>query len=463
MPPIIPLAICTAFVMWLLRFERKQSPNVSLALWIPSLWVLLICSKPLGIWFGGYTLGTEAAQGMEAGSPLDRLFLLSLACAGLLIIITRKNISSTAVRNSVWAVILSLYMLISISWSEMVFVSFKRWIREAVAIIMIFCVATEIDPKDAALSIMRRVIYILIPYSLVLIKYYPHLGVIYARWSGMAMWTGATLHKNTLSSLCGFSIFFLVWTLVRRSHREDFPVIRYQKYLELFLLLLSIWLFLGADHSLNNSATSTVALALGFALLGILLWLKKRNKIISSWVLMLFTVIFIGYGTITPFAGELTGIDISGLVGREETLTGRADIWKVLVPYAMSSPLLGHGFGGFWTDAIRSITSSHAHNGYLDILLETGFLGLMLFSILFIMTAKNAQRAMATNFSWGTLWVCLLFMGLAQNITESSMVSVSSQKVAFLLLFNLSVNSIMSQTDAKYVYTRKYLISSWLK
>ena len=52
MPPPLALLRCTAFVIFLLRVERRASLGVSAALWIPTLWMLAISSKPLAIWFG---------------------------------------------------------------------------------------------------------------------------------------------------------------------------------------------------------------------------------------------------------------------------------------------------------------------------------------------------------------------------------------------------------------------------
>ena len=79
MPPLLALCICTVFVLFMLRLDRKQSPEVSFALWIPTFWILLTFSKPLSIWFqsGGATI--------EEGSPLDRVFLTALVFLGIII------------------------------------------------------------------------------------------------------------------------------------------------------------------------------------------------------------------------------------------------------------------------------------------------------------------------------------------------------------------------------------------
>ena len=144
-------------------------------------------------------------------------------------------------------------------------------------------------------------------------------------------------------------------------------------------------------------------------------------------------VAIIVYGTITPFVGGLMIYDPSDILGREETLTGRADIWAYLINYAMQKPLLGYGFGGFWTDAIRDATSSHAHNGYLDIILNIGFAGLLFWSMFLIANCRKAQKLMTKDFDWGVLWFCFTLIAVIRNISESSVTSFTGLLPAILL------------------------------
>lgn len=388
---------------------------------------------------------------MESGSPLDRMFLIGVACIGLIIIVKRHFSWSNLVKENIWQALLIIYMLISISWSDIPFVSLKRWIRELVAIIMVIFVATESDPQKALLCIFRRMIYVMMPFSLLLIKYYPLLGVNYAHWSGMMMWAGVAQHKNSLCGLCLLTIFYLGWTFMRRWKGHDIPVIWYQKYVEVFLLFLSIYIFMGPYHTLGNSATATVSLSIGLIALIGLLWIKKYEKIISANILTLIITLVIVYGIITPFIGGLSVIDVSSIFGREEDLTGRADIWSILLPDALEKPFLGHGFGGFWTDAIREQNITAAHNGSLEIILNMGFVGLFLFSMFLIKNCRNAQKAMNIDFDWGVLWFCILLMSTVQNITEASVTSLSSQKAAILMLFNITIASSGNKNIAKIV------------
>jgi len=385
----------------------------------------------LGVWFG--VGGTD----MESGSPLDRAFLSGILCLGLLILAKRKFNWSNAIKENPWLMLLIGYMLLSIFWSDIPYTSFKRWIRQMVAVVMVFLVATEPEPRQALQCLFRRTIYILIP----------HLGVTYGHWSGALMWIGVSTQKNGLSRLCFFAVFFLIWTLIRRWQGRDIPVVKYQTYIEIFILLLTIWLFTGPQHTLTYSATSTAALAVGLMAFVCLLWMKKRGRLIGASTWMVIIVIFLVYGAITPFVGGLTLFDVSTTLGREETLTGRTDIWAVLVPYAMQKPIFGHGFGGFWTDEIRNISSSNAHNGSLDLILSLGFVGVILFSIFLLSCCRKAQREMSRDFDWGVFWICFLLMALVHNIAESTITSFTNYMVAVLLLFDISSNAGSSNAD----------------
>ena len=433
MSSALALLICTIFVLFLLRIDRKQFPNVSISLWIPTIWMLFIATKPLGYWLG------MSGEDMEARSFVDQAFLTTLFCLALLILVKRQFNWSRAIRKNIWVILLIGYMLTSILWSDTPFISFKRWIREIIAVVMAFVVFTEEEPRQALQSIFRRTIYILIPLSYILIHYFPELGRLYGRWSGAEMWIGVALHKNSLCRLCLFSAFFLIWTLIRRWQGRDIPIVRYQTFLEAFLLILTLWLMGGPPHSFSYSVTTNVSFAVGLLALIALLWMKKRGTVLGPKALIALIAFIIVYGTVTPFIGGLSLMDISSAFGREKNLTGRTDIWAILLPHVMERPIFGSGFGGFWTAELHKLTSSHAHNGYLEIILGLGFIGLLLFAIFFMSTCRKAQRAMTRDFDWGVLIICYLLMALVHNITEASVAEFSIHLTAVILFLVASL------------------------
>lgn len=435
MPPILALTLCTIFVLFLLRLDRKQYSEASLALWVPTIWFLLSTSKALGVWFG--TAGTN----MEEGSALDRNVLILLLLLGFFIIKKRKVDIFGSLRQNPSVFLLIGFMLISITWSDMHFISFKRWVRNLIPIVMVLIIASEDDPRQALQSLFRRMIYVHIPFSLMLIKYYPHLGREYLSWSGEVMWLGTSTQKNGLAFLCAFSIFYFAWTFIRRRQGRNNPVVWYQAYIEILIVFLSIWIFIGPNRTLTHSAASLVALIVGLISLIGLLYLKKHDIIMSVNALTIITLAIIIYGTVTPFIGGLTLFDPSTALNRSGNLTGRTEIWAFLVPYARQKLILGHGYGGFWTSDIREMASLSAHNGYLNTILNTGFIGLFFLSLFLISNCRKAGELMLRDFDWGFLWLCILLMAVTHNIVENSISSLAGFMPSVLLFFLISTRS----------------------
>ena len=433
MPPVFAFLICTVFVGFLLWLDHKQAQGVSRSLWIPTIWALVAFSKPLGIWFGG-----KSESSMEAGSPLDRAFLIVLLGLAILILSKRRFDWLGAIRENRWAILLLGFMLISISWSSIPLISFKRWTRDFIVVVMAFMILSESDPRRALLTILRRITYVLIPYSMLLIKYFPKYGVQYGRWSGARMWVGVGLQKNHLALLCIISAVFLIWTLVRRWSGRDIPATKYQTFIEAFLLILIMLLLMGPRVTLTYSATSTVVLGLAVLTLSGLHILRKRSPTLVARPLKIFVIIIIIYGTLTPFLGKLFVLDVSTALNRDATLTGRSDIWAALVPFALSRPVLGHGYGGFWTSEMRAIAMSNAHNGYLDVILNLGFVGLVFVSIFLVSCCQKAHRTITEDFDWGVLFVCYLVMIVVHNIAESTVSTLTSSLTAVVLFLSVS-------------------------
>lgn len=439
MLPKLALIICILFVLFLLRIERKQAPDVTRASWIATIWMLYIAGKPLGVWF------PSSFANPEAGSPLDRTFLIIVMCVALYVLIRRGFDWSNAVKENAWLVVLLIFMLVSVIWSTMPNTSFNRWVRELQAVLMAFFVLSEPSPRQTMESILRRTTYILIPFSILLIKYFPAYGVEYGRWSGIQMWIGVTVHKNSLGRLCCIAIFFLIWSLVKRWRGHETPVWKYQTPIDVFILVMALWLLRGPGGNLFTSATS--AYALGMALLvflGLSIFNKYRIRI-KAGALMIATAVIIFYGIITVLVSGSSAGFLASSAGRDASLTGRTDIWAAILPVAMRHPLIGSGFGGFWTYKVREYYQiSEAHNGYLEVFIGLGFVGVLLVSIFLLSCCKKAYRELTNNFSWGTLFTCFIIMVLVHNIAESSIDSLANHLTAVLLFFSVSSSNVFS-------------------
>jgi len=390
---------------------------------------------------------------MEEGSPYDRIFLVLLLIIGIVILLRRDFPWSETIKENRWLIMLLAYMLISCLWSDISFLSFKRWVRQLIAVTMAFVVLTEADVQVALESLFRRVVYTLIPFSYILINYFAEYGRAYIHHSGILMWTGVTIHKNDLSHLCLFSSFFLIWVFFKRRKGTSKPVFKYQTPLEVFILLLTFWIAGGPEHSFTYSASTTAAFLTGLIIFVWVNWrLKRPGKIYSRSLILLVSVIFF-VGTIVPFLGKLPFSHVTSALHRDQTLTGRTIVWKKLVPVAMDAPILGHGFGGFWTTEKREIFDiSGSHNGYLDSILELGFVGLALVFIFILSISYNVIRGISRSFEVSCFGICFFIMMLLCNITETGLNSFTTKLTAVTLFIAVSSRKIIYLFDGKKMY-----------
>jgi O-antigen ligase len=105
----------------------------------------------------------------------------------------------------------------------------------------------------------------------------------------------------------------------------------------------------------------------------------------------------------------------------------------------MQKPILGHGFGGFWSTPIRELAMvNEAHNGYLDVVLNIGFVGFFLFGMFLLSCCRRAQRKMRQNFDWGILLLCYILMTVVHNIAESTSVGITSEFSGVVLIMAVS-------------------------
>jgi O-antigen ligase len=353
-------------------------------------------------------------------------------------------------RQNAWLIALLAYMLVSTLWSDIPLSAFKRWTREAIVVIMVLVVLSEADPRQALESLLRRCAYILIPFSVILIRYYPRLGREYTHWSGKETWIGVTVHKNSLGCVCLVTGFFLVWELYRRWKKRSHARWKYQGWADLAVLFLTLYLLKGAENA--YSATAIGAFAVGIAAFLTLLWLRKQKLRIPLPALLSLVGFLIWFGTAAPFLGGSNLATFSSSLGRDATLTGRTETWAQLVPVVEREPLLGCGFGSFWTTARREFyRMSYGHNGYLDTLLEIGAVGLALFSAWFLSSARKLHRALARDYEWASFAICLLVMALVYNATESALT------LADPIIAVVALTSFMVCNESIYAFRRSRL------
>ncbi len=444
MPPQIALIIFLAFIFFIIYIDQKRTQLSGPVVWIVAIWILYSGSKGLGVFLNVQTT-------IEAGSPPDRYFQIIMGLIAIFILIRRHFPISSAIKQNKYYYLLLFYFLLSVIWARDPAISFRRWGREFIALLIALVLVSEDNPTKTLIGAFKKAIYAALPISLLLIKYFPLYGREYGRWTGELMWVGIASQKNGLAMLCSISILFLGWSLLQDL--KDWKHLNYKLpfFVDLFMVFLAIYLMLGPKRTFNYSATSTLSLIVGFVFMGLFKTVSNKGFNIKNKI-AITAIIIIAIGTILPFSGKIPIKTLPSLFNRTETLTGRTEIWQSLVPYAKKNVLLGYGYGGFWTTSLRNLIASHAHNGYLDTILELGLIGLILFIIYILnLLKKQADFLDGENqISW--FFFALIFVVLVRNAAESLLAEFTSYSMWLILAWSFIINKNydLNETESSF-------------
>jgi exopolysaccharide production protein ExoQ len=188
-------------------------------------------------------------------------------------------------------------------------------------------------------------------------------------------------YKGELGEFAAFAFLLSLYEIFHPSWRRA---------LGLFIIVTSIYLIF-----VSESKGSLACALLAAILATLVLFVAKKIRVSPAIVLLPLPIC---YAVLNKIVGNLIN-RISWYVYGNYTLTGRTDIWDFVNFEIAKRPLLGWGYRSFWlvgpdspplVDAggwIRKMPS--AHNGYLDTILDTGYIGLALF-LVFIFTTLHA-------------------------------------------------------------------------
>src|SRR5207302_1997460 len=179
---------------------------------------------------------------------------------------------SEIVRNNGWIIAFLLYCFISITWSDFPFVAFKRWIKILGHPVMALIILTEPEPEEALKTLMKRCAYVVVPVSILFIKYYPEWGRSFDVWTGLGMNNGIADNKNMLGADCLILGFFFFWYLLQ-TWQADRNTWRRNELRLIGGFLIGIWWLFSQAHS----ATSFLSLLIG-AVIVLFVGIRSINK-----------------------------------------------------------------------------------------------------------------------------------------------------------------------------------------
>lgn len=241
---------------------------------------------------------------------------------------------------------------------------------------------------------------------------------------------GLTTHKNIFGFEQGLATLAFLFVPFHRFEKLRLPLAGIA-----FILLI-----------LSHSAGSLVATMAALVCTPVLM--IARFRFAQRVPLALGAAIFVS-GAIYLLAANASLLP--ALLSKDATLTGRTELWGLILIAISHHPLLGYGFDSFWQglqgDSLTIIRGvgwlvPTAHNGYLDLLLGTGYIGALLFLPTLLLTAVRAVRYAAENthkvVSVRYFPFAFLIFWLVYNLNESALLTRSG--IQFLLFVAMSAS-----------------------
>lgn len=356
---------------------------------------------------GEFSSNGDATGGAVA--RIEQLFVWCLAC--FIMSPAFPRIARAAARHKAFSV-LALLAFVSISWSPDPVDALRRSVLFGLTLLFSLYLAEYYDPQEQMLLILFTGVIAVIA-SFLVVFLLPGFGYGYE-----GEWKGIFGHKNDL----GMYVIFLVSPAFFMRLKQSLVGIATAGILGLAAVLVLM----------SQSRTAwLLAFVFGCYVCAYKLIARFRRR---DAVLLSITVMSIA-GVMMSLA--VTQYDsLLRLLGKTSDLSGRLQIWKAVAFAISKHPYLGYGYGGFWNqsqgESMNVIMAvgfplNHAHDGYLNLWLQLGLVGLLLFIWSLVAATRNGVKSLRLGHQNYVAW-CLgiILLVIVGNIDESFIMKYNS-------------------------------------
>jgi O-antigen ligase len=353
------------------------------------------------------------------GSPIDSVVYSGLLFAGLIVLgmrlaKTKKVLSANGPILAYFG-----YCLVSVLWAIYPDVAFRKWLKDIGDLVMPLVLITDGEPIAAFQRLLSRTGFVLLPCTVLFMKYFDGLGF---DEQGNPAVIGVTSNKNTLGVFVLLISLGTFWRILQLLRDKNQPGRQRHLIAQGTLLTFGLSILM-----LANSATCIACFPIGASLIfatslpSFKRWPARVHGLMALLVLGA-VVVLLGGGNILFQA-----------LGRKANFTGRTDIWEAVFR-AAPNPIFGAGYESYWitpeyankfaADLLargwwRPETINEAHNGYIEIFLNLGFVGLGLIALIFIRGYRQAYAAFRQQPQIGGLLLAYLPVAGVYSVTEA--------------------------------------------
>ena len=362
--------------------------------------------------FAGAILPTNTVENQGSAEANKFSVVIQLAVfplLSLLVLVHGRRILN-AIRSMPWVIVLCTLAVASAAWSyEPGFTLRRAVVLLAFTLLGVYIGANFEQEEQIELFGWALLYMVIVSYIVIIVA--PDYGISHDLHNGA--WKGVFTHKNTLGRVIGFGLALLIFARPKIG-----PTIARVG------LLLATAILLTFSFS-STALISVVGCLAAYPFVWVLRARAKRT--VPLWVvlivpaLILVVLVGINYGAVAT------------MFGKDPTLSGRTDLWAAVVDAIKMHPWFGYGYSVFWSKpgAETLLTASrakygampvHAHNGYLDLALDLGFVGVLIFAYGLLKMTWLAVTAAKDESNEASAWpLMFLVYYVLFNVTESNL------------------------------------------
>ena len=219
---------------------------------------------------------------------------------------------------------------------------------------------------------------------------------------------------------------------------------RLRWHIVLFTMILIVTTYLA------GSRTSSISLMI-FLLALIISFKTKKIPFPGAGAIITGSAI-LSYSMVVLHIQEYFADFIHNVLHRDVSLTGRTSIWNAALNIFWQSPIIGNGAAIYMPNISSDWSTTQAHNTFLNVLVNGGIIGMILFFLIFILVVPEMRKAKQHPYS--KLFVVTLLAYGVSFLTE--MVQLEHM-LMMLLFFIYHVNNLI---DIMPMHQRKQKIAS---
>jgi exopolysaccharide production protein ExoQ len=364
--------------------------------------------------------GSIALDTYSDGGPTRIIVYGSTLLAILLMLPLATSAFSLFARNRYVAAVV-VFATVSVLWSQQP----TDTIQKDVYLIVSTCFGLyliERFPPRQLMQVFMITGSLTMVISLFLAVALPRYGIYTGREDSTSGWQGIYSHKNMLGIM---TVYFLAPALFLPVDKLKGKLWRIC-YIGAGVFLIAMSRSRGAWIMCACLVAFAVAITVGKQM-------KPRERVAAGWALAVaFVLGGFGIWTILPMLLQFLGKDM--------TLTGRTAIWSALLTSFAKRPWLGYGYSAFWEGtrgesanaiyAIKWARLSYAENGVLELALELGAVGVILYVLAYMQSFRRLGRLFSSTSDRPELfwYASTLFLAVITNIEAGSIASPNSME-----------------------------------